>query len=185
MNSSARPPSQQKTMVEIVAVSSDESGRRLDNFLNSRLHGLPRARLYQMLRKGEVRVNGGRVKQDYRLQTGDKVRIPPVWLEPPGETASISPASIERLRQKILHEDSHLLVLNKPAGMAVHSGSGIAYGVIDIMRAARPDIERLELVHRLDRETSGCLLLAKDAVTLRRLHDEFRAGSIHKHYTAL
>lgn len=177
--------SQQKTEVQKVTVKPADAGRRLDNFLGSRLKNVPKSRVYQMLRKGEVRVNGSRARQDYRLEDGDIVRIPPVYLAAETHRPGIPPGQAERLLQQVIYEDRQLLVLNKPAGLAVHSGSGISHGVIEILRAGRSDNERLELVHRLDRETSGCLLLAKDMAILRTLHDQLRAGSIEKHYTAL
>lgn len=176
---------QQKTGVQKVTVAADEVGRRLDNFITSRLKNIPKSRIYQMLRRGEVRVNGGRARQDYRLEDGDVVRLPPMMTEVGSGPEAVPKGAGERLLQQILYEDNQLLVLNKPAGLAVHGGSGVRYGVIEMLRAGRGGEGRLELVHRLDRETSGCLLLAKDMAMLRRLHDELRGGRVRKHYTAL
>lgn len=179
-------PPQHRTEVQKITVAADEAGRRLDNFISSRLKNVPKSRLYQMLRRGEVRVNGSRARQDYRLEDGDIVRLPPLRTEAPaGERNNIPRAACERLLQRIVYEDERLLVLDKPAGLAVHGGSGIRHGVIEMLRAGHGSGERLELVHRLDRETSGCLLLAKDMVMLRQLHDELRAGRVRKGYMAL
>ena len=178
-------PSQQKIEVQKVTVEADDAGRRLDNFLSSRLKNIPKSRVYRMLRKGEVRINGSRARQDYRLEAGDVVRIPPFRPDSGEPSPEVSPGMTERLLQQVLYENDQLLVLNKPAGLAVHSGSGISHGVIEILRAGRSGNTRLELVHRLDRETSGCLLLAKDMAVLRSLHDQLRQGCIEKHYTAL
>ncbi len=166
---------------EIVAAA--EAGRRLDHFLATRLRGLPRARLHRSLRKGEVRVNGGRVRSGYRLCDGDRVRIPPLHLEAPPNRGSLSTAPIPRL--EILYKDASLLVLNKPGGWAVHGGSGLRFGLIEALKARLPENAFLELVHRLDRETSGCLLLARDVHTLRGLHELLQTGRIQKHYWAL
>ena len=172
-----------KTGVRLVRVDTDSASRRIDNFLLSELKGLPRTRIYRMIRKGEVRVNKGRVKAGYKLAEGDEVRIPPVSLEPaPAREGASGSAWI---LEHVLHEDDHLLVLNKPSGLAVHGGSGISHGVIEALRAARPDCHYLELVHRLDRATSGCLLVAKKRSALRKLHAAFRDGSAEKVYQAL
>lgn len=175
----------QKSAVQKVTVATAEAGRRLDNFISSRLKNVPKSRIYQMLRRGEVRVNGSRARQDYRLEDGDIVRIPPLWLEETGAKPIAPKAAIERLEQQIIHEDAQFLVINKPSGLAVHGGSSIGYGVIEMLRAGRRQDERLELVHRLDRETSGCLLLAKDMAVLRALHDQLRDGRVQKSYVAL
>lgn len=173
-----------KAAVKLVTVSDDQAGQRIDNFLASRLKGVPRSRLYRLLRKGEVRVNKGRIGPTYRVQAGDVVRIPPVRM---AEKAAPTPAAatLAFLSARIFHEDKRLLVLDKPAGMAVHGGSGLSFGVIEALRAARPDAPYLELVHRLDRETSGCLLIAKRRSYLRSLHDMLREGAVEKHYLAL
>lgn len=170
--------------VRHVTVAPDQAGQRLDNFLMRELKGLPRSRVYRLVRKGEVRVNLGRVKARYRLRDGDQVRIPPVRT---GMAAATSPP--ETLDTGVvLFEDTHLLVLDKPSGVSVHGGTGIRAGVIEALRARRPELPFLELVHRLDRGTSGCLILAKSGVALRALHASLRRESDHdisKHYTAL
>lgn len=173
-----------KTRVRYSRIAAEQAGRRIDNFLSSQFKGLPRTRLYRMLRKGEVRVNGKRIRQDYRLQEGDRVRLPPVNAEAPPATGAPPAYLVERLRDCILYEDAHLLALNKPAGIVVHSGSGRSFGVIEILRQLRGD-EALQLVHRLDRETSGVLLLAKDYPTLAALQTCFAEGRVDKRYLAL
>jgi len=172
--------------VELVTISDDQAGQRIDNFLATRLKGLPKSRLYRMLRKGEVRVNKGRIGPAYRLQAGDVVRVPPVRLSNnTGEGAKPSVAALEFLAGRVVFEDKQLLVLDKPSGMAVHGGSGLSYGVIEALRASRPDCHYLDLVHRLDRETSGCLLIAKRRSYLRSLHGLLRAGAMEKQYMTL
>lgn len=165
-------------------VAPDQAGQRLDNFLMRELKGLPRSRVYRLVRKGEVRVNLGRVKARYRLRDGDQVRLPPVrtGMAP----ASSPPESLDT--GAVLFEDAHLLVLDKPSGVSVHGGTGIRAGVIEALRARRPELPFLELVHRLDRGTSGCLMLAKSGTALRALHASLRresADAINKRYTAL
>ncbi len=169
----------------MVRVSADEAGRRLDNFLLTRLKSVPRSRVYRMIRGGEVRINGRRCKPDMRLQAGDEVRIPP--FRPGREAASSAPArdQVAWLAEHVLFEDRDLLVLNKPAGLAVHGGSGVSFGAIELLRAAREHPDDLELVHRLDRDTSGCLLVAKRRPVLRALHAQFRDGEVRKEYLAL
>ena len=177
-----------KTVVEHVKVSPEETGRRIDNYLTGRLKDVPKTRIYRMLRKGEVRINGGRVKQDYRLQEEDIIRIPPFFKDAgPGKNTILAPpARLQAvLGASIIYEDDYLLVVNKPAGIAVHAGSGDQFGVIKIMRALRPECASLELVHRLDKLTSGCLLLAKGHRYLRELHEMLRHNQIQKHYIAL
>jgi 23S rRNA pseudouridine955/2504/2580 synthase len=171
--------------VRYVDISEDEAGQRIDNFLMSRLKGLPRSRVYRLLRRGEVRVNKGRVQPTYRIQAGDVVRIPPVQLEAPAAADRPAAATREYLVSRILFEDGRLMVLDKPAGMAVHGGSGLSFGVIEALRAARRDCPYLELVHRLDRETSGCLLVAKRRSYLRSLHEALRENRVEKRYLAL
>lgn len=174
----------QKSAARLVTVDMDEVDRRLDNFLMSRLKGVPRSRIYKMIRSGEVRVNKGRAKPDRRLCDGDRVRIPPVRT---AQSASIAPGrgSARWLEERILYEDRDLLVLDKPSGLAVHGGSGIHFGAIELLRKLREGADKLELVHRLDRDTSGCLLVAKRRPALRRLHELFRNGEVQKIYTAL
>ena len=146
--------------------------------------GVPRSRVYRLLRKGEVRVNGGRVKATYRLCEADRVRIPPVRITASGDPTPVPRGQLQHLDQAIIHEDEALLVLNKPAGLAVHGGSGITYGVIEALRQLRQD-SKLELVHRLDRDTSGCLVIAKQRSALRELHAVMREREVKKRYSAL
>jgi len=177
----------QKRGVEHVRIGAAQHGRRLDNFLASHFGQVPKSRIYQMIRRGEVRVNGGRVSPDHRLEEEDDVRLPPVSAPDPGRVAEINIPQrlLEQLQGSILYEDATLLVVDKPAGVPVHSGSGQPYGIIDVLRALYPSDTALQLVHRLDRDTSGCLLVARDHRRLRELHDEFRNGKIRKRYTAL
>lgn len=170
--------------VQQLEIPAEQAGQRIDNFLMARLKGVPKSHVYRILRKGEVRVNKGRIKADYRLQAGDLLRIPPVRI---AEREEIRPGKgqCELLEQRILYEDPGLIALNKPSGMAVHGGSGLSFGVIEALRAARPDAPYLELVHRLDRETSGVLLIAKKRSALRALHEALRTGGMRKRYLAL
>ncbi|MES2832260.1 MAG: RluA family pseudouridine synthase [Pseudomonadota bacterium] len=165
--------------VQLVTISDEQSGQRIDNFLVRVCKGVPKSHLYRVLRSGEVRVNKGRIDQTYRLQAGDIVRIPPVRVAQKVE--SNTPGA----EFKILLEDSHLLVIDKPAGVAVHGGSGVSYGVIEQLRASRPDASFLELVHRLDRDTSGVLMLAKKRSALTALHEQMRDGLTDKRYLVL
>ncbi len=178
-----RKPSER---VRRVLAGAAGEGQRLDNFLLRTLAGVPRSRVYRLLRKGEVRVNGKRSKADYRLAASDEVRLPPVRdAHPAGSGPGQVPASLQAtVRAAIVHEDDRLLVLDKPAGLAVHGGSGLAFGAIEALRALRPT-ESLDLAHRLDRDTSGCLLVARDRPTLRILHALLREGRVRKRYAAL
>ncbi|RLA22046.1 MAG: 23S rRNA pseudouridine(955/2504/2580) synthase RluC [Gammaproteobacteria bacterium] len=171
--------------VEMVEIDSERAGQRLDNFLITKLKGVPKSRIYKMFRKGEVRVNKGRIKPQYRLVEGDVVRVPPVRVPDQPEKVLSVPYLQDKLEGRILYEDERLLVLNKPSGMAVHGGSGLSYGVIEALRAIRPESRFLELVHRLDKETSGCLVVAKKRSTLRELHELFRGNDVDKRYLAL
>lgn len=176
-----------RTAVRTEVMGPEEAGQRLDRVLARLLPGVPHTRLFRLLRRGEVRLNGKRVSGDVRISAGDVLRVPPVRLAPPpaAEAAPrVSNALIERLNAAILYEDERLLVLDKPAGVAVHGGSGISAGVIEALRAARPD-EPLELVHRLDRDTSGCLLVARRRSTLRSLHALLREDAFDKRYLVL
>ena len=164
-----------------------EHGQRLDNFLLGRLKHLPKSRIYRMVRRGEVRVNGGRARPGYRLQRGDQVRIPPHRRADDDQrlSAPLPRGAAEALRRRVLYQDDDVLVLDKPCGIAVHGGSGIAYGIIETLRhtpGIAPPSCRLELAHRLDRDTSGCLVVAKNRPALLRLHDQFRAGRVRKRY---
>jgi len=174
--------------VQYVEAGEGDAGQRLDNFLVRTLKGVPRTHVYRLLRKGEVRVNSKRAKPDQRLEAGDRIRLPPVRRPEPvaGGTARAPTASLQKLvTDAIVYEDDDLLVLNKPAGVAVHGGSGMAHGVIEVLRAARPEARELDLVHRLDRETSGCLVVAKRRAALRDLHAQLREGLAEKRYLAL
>ena len=172
-----------KDSVNRVEVGEDGAGQRVDNYLTKLLKGVPKSHIYRILRSGEVRVNGGRVGPDHRLKVGDAVRVPPVRVAQPRPPAR--PAQASRLDAHILHEDDALLVIDKPAGLAVHGGSGISHGVIEQLRAARPASGFLELVHRLDRDTSGVLLLAKKRSALTALHEQLREGRVQKFYLVL
>ncbi len=171
--------------VRHVEVEESHAGQRLDNFIQRVLGDVPRSRVYRIIRKGEVRVNGKRAAPDARLHARDKIRIPPVNILPPADPTRPTEDALETIRRAIVYEDDRVLVLNKPAGMAVHGGSGISYGVIEALRALRPD-ETLELAHRLDRDTSGCLIIARNTPTLRVLHALLReGGAFEKRYLAL
>ena len=167
-----------------ITAGPQAEGQRLDNFLMKQLKGVPRSRIYQMVRKGEVRVNGGRAKVHTRLQAGDEVRIPPVQTRQ-AQGGRVPDEAIAQLKQAILHEDRDFLVLNKPAGMAVHKGSGQAWGVIEALRQANPQWKDLDLGHRLDRDTSGCLVLAKHRHALVLFQEELKQGRVSKFYLAL
>jgi 23S rRNA pseudouridine955/2504/2580 synthase len=174
-----------RAAVRHLEVTEDQAGQRLDNFVHRELGDLPRSRIYRVIRKGEVRVNGHRAGPDTRLQAHDKIRIPPIKVRPASEVGRPSSDLLETIRKAIVQEDDRLLVLDKPAGLAVHGGSGVSFGAIEGLRALRPG-ETLELVHRLDRDTSGVLLVAKNAQTLRTVHALLRdGGAFEKKYLAL
>ena len=175
---------QTASRVEFVTVGPDQGGQRIDNFLLRHLKGVPKTLIYRILRKGEVRVNKGRIKPDYRVQAGDEIRIPPIRRSQE-EKRPPSERSVNSLSDRILYEDERIIIVNKPAGMAVHGGSGVSHGVIEAMRHWRQDLHYVELVHRLDRETSGCLILAKKRSALRQLHEMLREGEVEKRYLAL
>jgi 23S rRNA pseudouridine955/2504/2580 synthase len=164
------------TTVEV----AEEAGQRLDNFLLRILKNVPKSRVYRMIRRGEVRVNGGRKGPTYRLAAGDRVRVPPYRGRAEAAEPFVGPQWLAQLEQAILYEDNQLLVIDKPAGLAVHGGSGIAFGVIEVLRRLRG--RHLELAHRLDRDTSGCLLLVKRRSALRRVHAAIREGQVYKRY---
>jgi 23S rRNA pseudouridine955/2504/2580 synthase len=171
--------------VSYVEAGPGDAGQRLDNFLVRVLKGVPRTHVYRLLRKGEVRVNSKRAKPSQRLAAGDRVRLPPVR-RPENESARPASANLQALvTGAILYEDDDLIVFTKPAGLAVHGGSGMSHGLIEALRAARPDERELDLVHRLDRETSGCLVVARRRAALRDLHRQFREGGTEKRYLAL
>lgn len=175
----------QKSAVNLVEISAAQLGQRLDNFLFKQLANVPRTRVYRIIRKGEVRVNKKRCKPEYKLKIGDQVRIPPLRMEQ--ETRDKSKPSqqlLVRLDGNILFENEHILIADKPPGLAVHAGSGVDYGIIDAMRMLRPG-EDIELVHRLDRDTSGCLLLSKHRQALLTMQATLQDKSITKNYCAV
>lgn len=176
-----KEPRSTSNALQVAYVTIDESGegQRIDNFLLKVARGVPKSHIYRVLRSGEVRVNKGRIDATYRLKLGDIVRIPPMRVAERATTAEAPPSEFP-----ILFEDAHLLVVNKPAGVAVHGGSGVAFGVIEQLRRARLDARFLELVHRLDRETSGVLVLAKKRSALVHLHDQMRGDGMDKRYFA-
>ncbi len=167
--------------VRHLTVDTDSSGQRLDNFLLRHLKGVPKTHVYRVIRSGEVRLNKGRAQADTRVAEGDEVRVPPMRLAEPNAAAAAAPAR----EFPVLLEDEHLLAISKPAGVAVHGGSGVSFGVIEQLRRSRPQARFLELVHRLDKETSGVLLLAKKRSALLALQDQFRERDTHKVYSAL
>lgn len=171
--------------VSFVDIGPEQSGQRLDNFLIKTLKGVPKSRIYRLLRKGEVRVNKGRVKADSRLKEGDIVRLPPIRVAERGETPAVGRQLKQYLADNVLFEDDGLLIINKPSGLAVHGGSGVSLGAIEALRAEHPELRFLELVHRLDRETSGCLMLAKKRSVLLELQQAMQRNQIEKRYTAL
>lgn len=178
-------PASPTSGVQLIEVAPELAGQRIDNFLRTQLKGVPKTLIYRILRKGEVRVNKGRIKPEYKLQAGDVVRVPPLRLAERDEPEPLAQGLLERLEAAIVYEDKALIVLNKPAGIAVHGGSGLNYGVIEAFRQLRPDAKDLELVHRLDRDTSGLLMIAKKRSMLRHLHEQLRGDGVDKRYMAL
>jgi 23S rRNA pseudouridine955/2504/2580 synthase len=174
-----------KLPVQMIEIEDDFIGQRIDNFLIARLRGVPKSVIYRVLRKGEVRVNKKRIKPEYKLEQGDVVRVPPLTVASEPDAVSVKLSLVKDLEQHILYEDKDLIVLNKPSGMAVHGGSGLQFGLIEALRALRPDAKHLELVHRLDRDTSGCLLIAKKRSVLTHLHEQLRNKTVEKKYWAL
>lgn len=179
-NSPPAPPS-----VQFIDIRADQAGQRIDNFLITLEKGVPKSRIYRALRKGEVRVNKGRIKQTYRLQAGDQVRVPPLRVSEKVVITELSESLTDALENAILMEDDDILVINKPAGLAVHAGSQIQLGVIEAMRIIRPENRFVELVHRLDRDTSGCLVLAKSRASLLNLQQQMKASETDKRYLTL
>ncbi|MDN6296726.1 MAG: RluA family pseudouridine synthase [Halomonas sp.] len=171
--------------VQWVEIAPEQAGQRIDNFLMARLKGAPRALIYRIVRKGEVRVNKKRVKADYRVQAGDMVRVPPLRLAPREAVREVSDNLRDVLLGSVLRESADWMVLNKPSGLAVHGGSGVKIGLIEALRQVRDDISFLELVHRLDRDTSGCLLLAKSREALLSLNQSLKQHAMDKRYLAL
>lgn len=174
-----------KNRVREVVIDAENDGQRIDNFLMTQLKGVPKTHIYRLMRKGEVRLNKGRVKPMSRLKAGDVVRIPPVRQSEPNNAPVGNSRVLEQLKSRILYEDKDLLVVNKPSGLAVHGGSGLKYGLIEALRELFPHARRLELVHRLDRDTSGCLVIAKKTTVLRALHELLRGDGMEKTYVAL
>jgi 23S rRNA pseudouridine955/2504/2580 synthase len=168
-----------------LTIDERHAGQRIDNFLMASLKGLPRTRIYRILRRGEVRVNKGRIRQHYRLKPGDVVRIPPLRLGEAVTPEEPAAGLLQRVEEAILFEDGGLIVLDKPSGIAVHGGSGRSHGVIEALRASRGAHQYLELVHRLDRDTSGCLMIAKRRPVLTALHAALRHGKVAKRYLVL
>ncbi|MDX2164598.1 MAG: RluA family pseudouridine synthase, partial [Gammaproteobacteria bacterium] len=175
------------TQVHFIKVDPQFEGQRLDNFLHTRYKELPKSRLYRIIRKGEVRVNKKRVDPDYRIQPNDLIRMPPLKdaVRVKNLPSKISHEMSDLLNSRILYEDKQLLVLNKPSGLAVHGGSGVKAGVIELLRMMRPHDKYLELAHRIDRETSGCLLIAKKPSILKIIHELFREAKAKKKYVLL
>ena len=168
-----------KARARTLEVGEEAAAQRIDNFLLRHLKGVPKSHVYRVLRSGEVRVNSGRVRPEYRLQAGDRVRLPPI------RTSKSKGFTAKPLEFPIVYEDAAVLVVNKPAGVAVHGGSGVSFGVIESLRAARPQARLLELAHRLDRDTSGLLIVAKKRTALVELHRMLREGEIEKVYLTL
>lgn len=182
----AHVPNASPRAVQDWLVDDRHAGQRIDNFLITFLKGVPKSHVYRILRTGQVRVNGRRIKPAYRLQLQDKVRIPPIVRSEVTPAGQPGPGQCERLREAILFDEQGLLIINKPSGLAVHGGSGVSFGVIEVLRALFSDAPTLELVHRLDRDTSGCLMVARKRSVLRHLHELLREdGPIEKRYVAL
>ncbi|EIC23115.1 RluA family pseudouridine synthase [Thiorhodovibrio frisius] len=188
----AKPPAELSTSagnqtpggVRYLEIGADHQGQRIDNFLLAHLKGAPRSLVYRIIRSGEVRVNRGRVKPATRLEAGDSLRLPPLRLTPAAPAVTPTAGLQARLLDAVLYEDEGLILIDKPSGLAVHGGSGLSLGLIEALRAMRPQ-QSLELVHRLDRETSGCLLISKKPAILRWLHQQLREGQVRKRYQAL
>jgi len=179
------PAGQVQKGVQWVTVDEDMAGQRVDNFLLARLRGVPKSIVYRIVRKGEVRVNKGRVKPDSRVQAGDVVRIPPIVQKSKPDSPAPGDRVQSVMESAVVFENDDMLVVNKPSGIAVHGGSGLSFGLIEVLRSSRPQAKFLELVHRLDRDTSGLVMVAKKRSALRFLQDELRHKRIRKHYHAL
>lgn len=176
---------QTKTSVHYIKITADYAGQRIDNYLVTHLKGVPKSRVYRILRKGEVRVNKKRIQPSYKLQEGDEVRVPPVTLDEKPATPTPGKSLVELLKQRILYEDKGLFIINKPSGIPVHGGTGVGIGIIEVLRSMYPKLPHLELAHRLDMDTSGCLVLAKKRGILKEVHELLRSGGVHKVYLAL
>ena len=173
------------SQVRFIQVSADYHGQRLDNFLLRELQGVPKTRIYRALRKGEIRVNKGRVRGDYRVAEGDSIRIPPLRTAERGEPGNVPRRWANLLEDNLILESDGLWVINKPSGLAVHGGSGLAIGMIECLRKIAPEEGFLELVHRLDRDTSGCIMVARKPSVLKALHRQLREDQVDKRYLAL
>ncbi|MGB9671066.1 MAG: 23S rRNA pseudouridine(955/2504/2580) synthase RluC [Halothiobacillaceae bacterium] len=184
MNTTTSITASQSLEARLVTVGAHEAGQRLDNFLLAQLKGVPKSRIYRMLRTGEVRVNKGRAKPMQRIAAGDVVRIPPLRMAE-REVPALPPQRVQAMRDAVLYEDEHVLILNKPPGLAVHGGSGVPYGLIELARASWSHLPGLELAHRLDRDTSGCLVLAKHREALLGVQRQLVEKTSHKAYLAL
>lgn len=171
--------------VSYVTIDAERAGQRLDNFLMSQLKGVPKSHIYRIIRAGEVRINKGRVKPTSRLEAGDLVRIPPVRVAQAGAPVTVSSSLADKLARSLLYEDEHLFIYNKPAGLAVHGGSGISLGLIETLRSLFPDEKNLELVHRLDRDTSGLIMVARKRQFLRRVQRLLQDNGVKKRYWLL
>lgn len=172
--------------VSFLDIDEDNSGQRIDNWLKRELKGVPTSLIYRILRKGEVRVNKKRVKPEYKLQAGDLLRLPPIRVDEKKEANFVAGDRLQKvIEDSILFEDEVMIVINKPSGIAVHGGSGLNFGVIETLRKIRPNVHQLELVHRLDKDTSGCLMIAKKRSALRNLHEQLRTKVVDKRYWAL
>jgi len=168
--------------VQVIEIEEDQDNQRIDNFLVRVLADIPKTRIYRLIRKGEIRVNKGRIKANHRLKVGDIVRIPPVWVGDESAEVRVPPGLMKEIEQCILFENDQCIVINKPSGLAVHAGSGLRFGLVDVVKAMRPDQDYVELAHRLDRETSGCIIVAKNRKTLIFLHEQFKSGGVIKKY---
>jgi len=174
-----------KPKVRFITIDEEDAGQRIDNFLLRTLKGVPKSHLYRLMRKGEIRVNKKRIKPVYKLALDDILRIAPIRVSEKTDNVSTGLNIVANLEKQILFEDERLIVINKPSGMAVHGGSGLSFGLIEALRALRPNAPMLELVHRLDRDTSGCLVVAKKRSALRHLHEQLRNKKVQKFYHAL
>jgi len=175
----------EKPKVRFITIDAEDAGQRIDNFLVRTLKGVPKSLVYRLLRKGEIRVNKKRKKPEYKLAIEDVIRVAPIRVSEKDTTVSTQLNVVSNLESQILFEDERLIVINKPSGMAVHGGSGLNFGLIEALRALRPEARMLELVHRLDRDTSGCLVVAKKRSALRNLHEQLRNKKVQKYYHAL
>lgn len=172
-------------MAKIITIPEDAVGQRIDNFLITALKGVPRSRIYRGLRKGEFRVNGGRISADYRLCLNDQIRIPPIRVSESAQSDKAPSRLLSLLESRILYEDEALLAINKPSGIPVHGGTNVSWGLIELLRELKPQPRPLELIHRLDRKTSGCLLIAKKRKALLEWHELLTKRQVNKRYLLL